>query len=222
MDFYPYAIENGIPFSVETLPSCSLISLGRDIMLARALQDPNWTHILWVDADLRFQPHYIHSMILDDKDIVGGFYTKKALPIDFASSPMPGGEDTKDLFETIFVATGFMMVKRNVIETMMEHYGDELRFVYQGSDRYVDLFAPIIDEDNGRLYLTEDYAFCKRARKLGFKCFMSKRFELPHTGPMEFSADGEASMLKRYEEMGRVELKPAKIQQYFSAFEHDS
>ncbi|MEL0145027.1 MAG: SPOR domain-containing protein, partial [Alphaproteobacteria bacterium] len=41
---------------------------------------------------LRFRPEFIHSMVLDDKDIVGGFYPKKGLPIDFASSPAPGGE----------------------------------------------------------------------------------------------------------------------------------
>ena len=218
LDLYPYALQNGMPFSVETLPSCSLISLGRDVMLARALNDPNWTHVLWIDADLRWKPEYIHSMVLNDKDIVGGFYPKKSLPIDFASSPMPGGENTEDLLETIFVATGFMMVKRHVVETMMDHFRDELQFAYQGSDQYVDLFAPIIDQDNNRLYLTEDYACCYRARQLGFKCYMSKHFELPHTGPMEFSAEHEQEMLEEYVEVGRVGLKQAKMEQYFSAF----
>ena len=80
-----------MPFTVETLPNCSLISLGRSIMLNRALKtDSNWTHVLWIDADLRFRPAFIHSMVLDDKDIVGGFYPKKGLPSDFASSQFIG------------------------------------------------------------------------------------------------------------------------------------
>lgn len=222
LDFFPYAIQNGIPFSVETLPNCSLISLGRSIMLYRALQDPNWTHLLWIDVDLRFRPEYIHSMILDDKDIVGGFYPKKGLPIDFASSPSPGGEDTEFLFETIYVATGFMMVKRHVIEKMYEHYREELGFFYQGSHEYVHLFHPIIDEDMNRLFLTEDYAFCKRARDIGFKCYMSKRFELPHTGVMEYSAESEAEFLKEYERLGRITLNKEATSQYFSAFREES
>jgi hypothetical protein len=209
-------MENGIPFSTETLPNCSLISLGRSIMLARALTDPNWTHILWVDADLRFKPEYIHSMILDDKDIVGGFYPKKGLPIDFASSPAPGGEDTEFLFETIYVATGFMLIKREVIEKMYEHYRDELNFFYQGADNSVHLFHPIIDERNNRLFLTEDYAFCKRARDIGFKCYMSKRFELPHIGVMEYSAESEGRFLREYETQGRITINKEHSPDYFS------
>ena len=220
LDFFPYALQNGIPFSVETLPNCSLISLGRDIMLARALQDPEWTHLLWIDADLRWKGEYVHSMILDDKDIVGGLYPKKGLPIDFASSPVPGGEDTEFLFETIYVATGFMMIKRHVIEKMVEEFQD-LKFFYQGGDGYIDLFAPIIDKETNNLYLTEDYAFCYRARSLGFKCYMSKRFELPHLGQMEYSAEYESVFLEDYEKMGRIKINRESPINYFSAFSHE-
>jgi hypothetical protein len=217
MDFFPYAVQNGIPFSVETLPNCSLIPLGRDIMLRRAMNDPDWTHLLWIDADLRWKPQMVHSMILDDKDIVGGFYPKKGLPIDFASSPAPGGDDTEHLFETIYVATGFMLTKRHVIEKMLEHYADELTFSYQGGDDFVDLFGPIIDKNLNNLYLTEDYAFCYRARELGFKCYMSKRFEIPHLGQMEYSAEYEESFLKEYEKSGRITLNSDHKVNYFSA-----
>jgi hypothetical protein len=216
INLFPYAMQNGINLSVETLPNCSLICLGRDIMLWRALQDETWTHVMWIDSDLSFQPQCIHSMIVDDKDIVGGFYPKKELPIDFASSPEPGGEDTEHLFETIYVATGFMLIKRKVVEHMWEHFKEELGFKYQGSDDYVDLFAPIID-DSG-LYLTEDYAFCKRAKSLGYKTYMSKRFELPHLGQMEYSAEHEAHFLEGYEKSGRITINKDKPVNYFSAF----
>ena len=216
VNLFPYAMQNGINLSIETLPNCSLICLGRDIMLRRAMHDDSWTHILWIDADLRFQPEYIHSMILDDKDIVGGIYPKKGLPIDFASSPEPGGEETEFLLETIYVATGFMMIKREVVEKMYDHYEEELAFKYQGDDVYVDLFAPII-ADSG-LYLTEDYAFCKRAKDIGFKTYMSKRFELPHYGQIEFSAEAEQEFLAEYEKSGHITINKDKPRLYFSAF----
>jgi len=217
INLFPYAVQKGINLSVETLPNCSLISLGRNIMLRRAMFDDQWTHVLWIDSDLRFKPEYIHSMILDDKDIVGGFYPKKGLPIDFASSPAPGGEETESLCETIYVATGFMLIKREVIEKMYDHFKDDLSFKYQGADDYVDLFGTIIDE-NG-LYLTEDYAFCYRAKSLGFKTFMSKRFELPHLGQMEYSAEHEAAFLENYEKSGRITINKDKPVNYFSAFQ---
>jgi len=185
-------------------------------MLRKAMDDDQWTHVMWIDADLRFKPEYIHSMILDDKDIVGGFYPKKGLPIDFASSPEPGGEETEFLFETIYVATGFMLIKREVIEHMYEHFKEELMFRYQGADDYVDLFAPIIDESG--LYLSEDYAFCKRAKSLGYRTFMSKRFELPHLGRMEYSMKAESEFLNDYEKSGRITINKDKPVNYFPAF----
>lgn len=221
LNFFPYALQNGIPFTVETLPNCSLISLGRDIMLTRALRDPEWTHLLWIDADLRWEPQMVHSMLVDDKDIVGGFYPKKGLPIDFASSPAPGGEDSEFLFETIFVATGFMMIKRHVIEKMIQGF-PELRFSYQNEDNNYDLFAPIIAPEMNNLYLTEDYAFCYRARKLGFKCWMSKRFEIPHLGQFEYSAEHETKFLTEYEKSGRITINKDFDVNYFSAFSKPS
>ena len=214
LDFFPYALQRGINVSVETLPNCSLISLGRDLMLRRALNDDTWTHVMWIDADLRFKPEYIHSMIVDGKDIVGGFYPKKGLPIDFASSPQPGGEQTEVLSETIYCATGFMLIKREVIEAMYKHFAKELTFRYFEHDDIVDLFAPIIDEDG--LYLTEDYAFCKRAKSLGYKTYMSKRFELPHLGQMEYSAEYEQEFLDMYEKSGRITINKNNPVNYFS------
>jgi len=207
MNLGNYLMQVGVNMSVETLPNCSLISLGRNIMVRRALLDPEWTHLMWIDSDIEFDPRCVHSMLADDKDIIGGFYPKKGLPIDFASSPMPDGEDTENVFETDYVATGFMLIKRKVITDMMEAY-PERKFFYQGSDEYYDLFSPYIDtEMSNRLYLTEDYAFCRLARKIGYKSFMSKRFTLGHHGVFTFSKDGEEEMLREYERQGYIEIK---------------
>ena len=109
-----------------------------------------------------------------------------------------------------------MLIKREVIERMYEHFKGELTFRYQGADDYVDLFAPIIDESG--LYLSEDFAFCKRAKSIGFKTFMSKRFELPHLGQMEYSAEHEAAFLDDYEKSGRITINKDKPVNYFAAF----
>lgn len=220
LNFYPYSLEHGILFSWETLPNCSLISLGRSSMLNTALKDDSWTHIMWIDADIQFMPQFIHSMILEDKDIVGGLYPKKAFPIDFASCPVPDGDHTDDLFETYFVATGFMLVKREVVEKMVEHYREELHMKYQSQDDIVHLFHPIIDRETDDLFLTEDYAFCKRARDIGFKCYVSKKFALPHIGTASYSIDEENEILERYEDMGLVKIHRDAERNYFSALQN--
>lgn len=167
-------------------------------MVTRALKDETWTHLMWIDSDIRFPKEAILAMITDDKPIIGGFYPKKGLPIDMASSPMPGGEETDLLFETDYVATGFMLIQRNVIETMIEKY-PERQFLYQGDENFYDLYSPYIDTDMpNRLFLTEDYAFCRLARAVGFKSYMSKRFTLGHIGAYEYSWEGELQLKDEY------------------------
>ena len=135
MNLGNYLSQVGVAMSVETLPNCSLISLGRNIMVQRALLDPNWTHIMWIDSDIEFDPRCVHSMLIDDKDIIGGLYPKKGLPIDFASAPMPGGENTEHLMETDYCATGFLLIKRKVITDMIEAY-PERRFSIKGRTNF--------------------------------------------------------------------------------------
>lgn len=204
-------MQQGISFTLETLPNCSLISLGRSIMIHRALQDPNWTHVLWIDSDIEFEPWMVGRLIQADVDIIGGFYPKKGHPISMASSPDPEMNDLDSdapYYRTTYAATGFLMEKRHVIEGMREHYREEYGFFYQGSDQYVDLFPSFIDKEMpNRLYLTEDFAHCRMAEKAGYEVYMSKEFTLKHHGEMCYSKQNEEEMLREYERQGYIEIK---------------
>jgi len=214
MQFSRFAEQNGIEYLIATHTHSSLISLGRSIMLSQAVEDaPEWTHVMWVDADIEWKPEHIMMLLAEDKDIIGGHYPCKGLPLKETSGikPIEGGEETDTLVETFYIATGFMLVKRHVCEAMMEHYRNELKFRYScsGNDqrKFVDLFSPIIDETNDYLYLTEDYAFCKRAVDIGFKAYMSKRFELGHAmGSFVFSKEKEKKVLDAYESQGKIKI----------------
>jgi len=71
----------------------------------------------------------------------------------------------------------------------------------------VDLFdtvtngGHILDE---KLYLTEDYAFCMRARACGFQVWSHKNVNLTHTGMHTFSVKNEAKMLEDYKRIGKT------------------
>lgn len=211
LKFVDYARDNGIEWDVFTHTHCSLISLGRSIMISQAVQDlPDWTHLMWIDADIEWEPTDVMKLLVEDKDIIGGYYPCKTFPLIQASAPKSHeGEETETLVETPYIATGFMLIKRTVCEAMHEHYMPELKFYY-GSEthrdrRYVDLFAPIIDKEKNDLYLTEDYAFCKRANDIGFKSWMSKRVKLGHVmGSWVFSEEAENKMLDKYETKNKI------------------
>ena len=62
---------------VEFLSTESLISRGRNTLIAKFYSDPKYTHILFLDSDLLFSHMSIISMILRQKEIIACPYPKK-------------------------------------------------------------------------------------------------------------------------------------------------
>ena len=206
LDFVTQAVKKDITVSVDTCNHFSLISLGRNLMQADALErDKTWTHILWIDGDIGYHWSNPFTLLKHDKPIIGGFYPKKEFPINMASYSDSTMGETETLFETDYVATGFMLIKREVVEKMNEFYRGRQFHYGDAKGPYYDLYSPYID-DSG-LYLSEDYAFCRLARRCGFKSYMCKEFMLQHHGSATYSAEMEDLMLKRYEDRGYVTIK---------------
>lgn len=91
------------------------------------------------------------------------------------------------------LGTGLMLIRRDVIETLCERH-PELRYTPDGQDRADGqvgehlhaLFQPMIDPDSGQL-LSEDYAFCHRARAAGHRLWAAPWMRTSHTGPARFA-----------------------------------
>jgi hypothetical protein len=90
------------------------------------------------------------------------------------------------------IGTGLMAIRRDVILDLYERHG-ELRFTPQPQDRIAGmiegdlraLFHPFIEPDTGQL-LSEDYAFCHRARAAGHRIWAAPWMRTSHTGPAVF------------------------------------
>lgn len=91
------------------------------------------------------------------------------------------------------IGTGLMLIRRDVIETLCERH-PELRYPVDPQDRgenrlgeYLHaLFQPMFDAESGHL-LSDDYAFCHRARDAGFRVWAAPRMRTTHTGPARFA-----------------------------------
>ena len=67
----------GFKATLDLLGYESLITRGRNILASRFLDDPTATHLLFIDADIGFDPSQVARMLRFDADVVAGMYPLK-------------------------------------------------------------------------------------------------------------------------------------------------
>ena len=205
---------NNIDMSYTAMFNESLVQRARNALAHTFMKNPNYTHLMFIDADIRFNPNDIVSMIAADKDIICGIYPKKEIswegveravkqgvPVDklkhYTGSMVVNlvdysGSVTVPINKPVEIwngGTGFMLIKRKVFNKMKKtvpSYKNDVRDLGQalGQERIYEYFPVFIDEDE-RL-LSEDYGFCRRARDAKFKVYAAPWVQLGHFGTYLF------------------------------------
>jgi hypothetical protein len=147
------------------------------------------THMMFIDVDI-LDPQvseHIQRLLDHDEPIVGGLYPKKdEKKLTWVCNALEGRppEDERGLISLKHIGTGFMMVKREVFEKMIEVIGQEIAYLEYETDRPLwDFFdMPRVD---GRK-ISEDWHFCNVSRQLGFKIYGDTRILLMHIGTAIF------------------------------------
>jgi hypothetical protein len=206
------AAQVGIHTQLELLGYESLITRGRNTLVAKFLDDLVATHLLFVDADIGFEAEQVLRMLNSDRDVVAGMYPLKLIewtsaaldrlnggeplevaPLRFVGTPCTGLEREVDgtLVTAEYAGTGLMLIRRNVFERMIDAYPD-LRYstahnssVPNRSPNQYAFFDCLIHPDT-REYLSEDFSFCKRWRALGGKIWLDTGGTTAHIGTYEF------------------------------------
>lgn len=210
-----YASAMRIGLSLHTAHD-SLITRGRNAMVAELLANPHATHLLFIDADIGFEPEMVGRFLAFDEDVVAGLYPIKGLDwsriaaraerpataeelgeagLSWVGTPLAGAErETRHGFVTgRYAGTGFMLIRRSVLEQMKAAH-PELGYRHahvntltaRTSDHLVDLFSPLIEPET-RTYLSEDYSFCHRWRALGGKVWLDPTTRLTHVGSYDYA-----------------------------------
>lgn len=68
-----------IPFTVSTLANESLVTRGRNTLVSFFMENPQATHLFFIDADIEFNAEDLLRMVAYDKPIIVGAYPKKAI-----------------------------------------------------------------------------------------------------------------------------------------------
>lgn len=77
--FTELARARGIAVTLKILAQESLIPRGRNTLVAEFLGRAELTHLLFIDADIGFDPMGILRMLAFDKPVIGGAYAKKGI-----------------------------------------------------------------------------------------------------------------------------------------------
>jgi hypothetical protein len=198
------ARQLGIDWTVETMTNESLISRARNTLTAKFLNTEGSTHLMFIDADIGWEPWHLLVLLDSQKDVIGGLYPMKSLPIKWCVNGIPGREEgTDNLVEVSKTGTGFLLIKRDVFEKLDAHpavkpFANDIGLPVELNPFMKTYFDTAVRE--GRYY-SEDWTFCENWRDLGGEVWVDKRVLLRHTGTYTFDS---ATQDKLYEDLKAV------------------
>ncbi len=203
-------IQENIQLMIDTTENESLVHRARNVSIGRFMQKSDAEFFMFVDADVEFDPESVLRLIKSGHDIAVACYPKKCIFWDQAKQAAETGDDRNmsmlssslvvnigavsrpienGFIEVLDGPTGFMLIKREVVQKMCDHY-PELNCVNDHQNRdfetYCAIFDCMIDPDSRR-YLSEDYAFCRRWQQMGGKIHADVNTTLGHVGNLPFS-----------------------------------
>ena len=146
LDLQGLCVRHGVEVKFSFIFNESLITRARNYLVDEFLRS-GYTHLLFIDADIHFDPRDVFALIALDKDIIGGPYPKKTIKWpavidaikknpeiptgelekvvgDFVFNAVAGTEkfSVTEPLEVLEIGTGYMMVKKEVFAKFAEAY----------------------------------------------------------------------------------------------------
>jgi hypothetical protein len=192
------ARQLGIDWTLETMVNESLISRARNTLTAKFLDQEESTHLFFVDADIGWEPWHLLVLLNRDKDVIGGLYPMKTMPIKWVVNGFEGAEEGPDgLQEVSKAGTGFLLMKKHVFEKLNVHpavkqYKNDIGLDPK-YDKYLKTYFDTAVRQNR--YYSEDWTFCENWRDLGGKIWVDKRVLLRHSGSYVFCMENQQHLM---------------------------
>jgi len=199
--------NNNIQCSIYPITFDSLISRARNAAIAEFMSNTDNTHILFIDADIEFNPDDIIKMLNHNKPVISAGYPQKWLNMNkiksiFKRDYIPNNalelctnhsihllreQPISELMKANYCTTGFLLIKRDVIQNMMNKYpqrkytNDIDGYSTSNQNFFYNLFTIEINSDTNR-YESEDYGFSRLWRNIGGDIYILTDISLIHHG----------------------------------------
>jgi hypothetical protein len=167
---------------------------------------PDFTHLLFIDADVGFPAQMVLDMLAFSEPIVGAIYPKKTLPMEWVGSGIESGEYRNGFIEVEGLGMGCFLIRRDAIAPMIEKFPEKVypyitvpSMRWDGPVRTLAFFD-CIRQENGKV--SEDISFCRRYRQAGGRVWATTAYSTHHEGPFLFSG-----CFARYQEQNRKQAE---------------
>ena len=192
------ARQLGLDWTMETMTNESLISRARNTLTAKFLHNADSTHLMFIDADIGWEPWHLLVMLNADKDVIGGLYPMKSLPVKWCVNGFEGAREEGPLQEVSKTGTGFMLIKRHVFEKLNAHpatkpFMNDIGLPVELNPYMKTYFDTAVRENR---YYSEDWTFCENWRDLGGDVWVDKRVLLRHTGTYVFDFQAQDQLYR--------------------------
>jgi cellulose synthase/poly-beta-1,6-N-acetylglucosamine synthase-like glycosyltransferase len=203
-------MREGVQLMLDTTENESLVHRARNVSIGRFMQKTDADYFMFIDADVEFDAQSVLRLLRSGHEVSVAVYPKKVVMWDQAREAVENGDErnmallssslvanigatkrsvVNGFVEVLDGPTGFMMISREALTKMHEHYPElNCKNDHQNRDfdEYCALFDCMIDPESKR-YLSEDYAFCRRWQQMGGKIYADCNTTLGHVGNLPFS-----------------------------------
>lgn len=176
---YPALEAAGVDVELCILSGHCHVDDARNLLVARFLESAA-DELVFIDADMGWQPTELARLATHDRDVVAGCYRLKKDQAEYVASLVEGEiwADSDGLIEAKAVPTGFLKIRRRVLEQLA---ADAPRYRPEaGSERTVAEIFARTTVDGTRV--GGDYAFCRKWRAAGGRIFVDPDLWLEHVG----------------------------------------
>lgn len=186
----------GIRHELLTLTNSSLISKVRSRIANVFVHATDFERLLFVDSDIGFRADDFAKLLELDVDMAVAPYSMKTVPPRYNFSlamrdgqPLP--HPRLPAVQVEHIGAGFNLIHRRVFEKVAARH-PELRFRPEPAsshraftqaemEKSIHFYETFIDPET-RAQVSEDLAFCRRAREAGVEIWMRTDVQLTHAG----------------------------------------
>lgn len=211
--FAQVAPQHGITLHIGSICGCSVVSRARNLLAADMLES-ECSDLLFIDSDINFEPEDILRLMAwgsdPKKGIVAGVPRTRSEDKVYITTldKDENGDLTMNgmgLVRAKRVATAFMLVRREVFETLAREH-PEWQYRDNRAERTLTAMFDFMLTEEG--YIGEDFLFCDRAREHGFEVWIDPTIELGHMGVQEFKGSYGADVLYPLIQKGTHDAPP--------------